>query len=109
VCLTLHLKAQKHIKGIATYYAEKFQGRRTATGEIFKQSKLTAASNNFKLGSLVEVTNVSNGKSVLVRINDRMHPRMARMGRVVDLTRAAFNTISSTKNMLLSVKVSEAF
>src|SRR6059058_1389676 len=79
----------KQLKGFATIYANRFIGLRTATGEIFKHSNLTAASNNFKINSWVKVTNLSNMKSVIVRINDRMHPRMARMGRVVDLTKAA--------------------
>ena len=79
----------KQLKGFATIYANRFIGLRTATGEIFKHSNLTAASNNFKINSWVKVTNLSNMKSVIVRINDRMHPRMAQMGRVIDLTRAA--------------------
>ncbi len=79
----------KQIKGFATIYANRFIGLRTATGEIFKHSNLTAASNNFKINSWVKVTNLRNMKSVIVRINDRMHPRMARMGRIVDLTKAA--------------------
>lgn len=85
--------AGKKLNGIATMYANKFQGRRTATGEIFKHSNLTAASNNFKINTWVRVTNLSNDKSVIVRINDRMHPRMTRMGRVVDLTKAAAKLI----------------
>ena len=79
----------KSLKGIATFYASRFNGLRTATGEIFKHSNLTAASNNFKINSWVRVTNLLNNKSVIVRINDRMHERMAKMGRVVDLTEAA--------------------
>ena len=79
----------KQLNGIASYYANRFQGLRTATGEIFKHSNLTAASNNFKLNSWVKVTNLVNNKFVVVRINDRMHPRMAKMGRVVDLTKKA--------------------
>jgi rare lipoprotein A len=79
----------KSLKGIASFYANRFNGLRTATGEIFKHSNLTAASNNFKINSWVRVTNLLNNKSVIVRINDRMHERMAKMGRVVDLTAAA--------------------
>jgi rare lipoprotein A len=79
----------KSLKGIASFYASRFNGLRTATGEIFKHSNLTAASNNFKINSWVRVTNLLNNKSVIVRINDRMHERMAKMGRVVDLTAAA--------------------
>ena len=79
----------KQMNGVASYYANRFQGLRTATGEIFKHSNMTAASNFFKLNSWVRVTNLINNKSVIVRINDRMHPRMAKMGRVVDLTKTA--------------------
>lgn len=89
----------KKINGIATYYAKRFEGLRTATGEVFKHSNLTAASNNFKLNSWVKVTNLLNNKSVIVRINDRMHPRMARLGRVVDLTNAAVRQIGGFDGM----------
>ena len=84
-----NVETGKTLKGKATIYANMFQGRRTATGEIFKHSNMTAASNFFKLNSWVRVTNLINNKSVIVRINDRMHPRMAKMGRVVDLTKTA--------------------
>lgn len=96
--------AGKQLKGIATIYANRFIGLRTATGEIFKHSNLTAASNNFKINSWVKVTNLSNMKSVIVRINDRMHPRMARMGRVVDLTKAAAKLLGNFDGVL-GVKV----
>ena len=96
----------KTLKGKATYYANMFQGRRTATGEIFLHSNLTAASNNFKLNTWVKVTNLSNMKTVIVRINDRMHPRMARMGRVVDLTKYAASLLGGFDGMT-NVKVEE--
>ena len=89
----------KHLKGKATIYANRFQGLRTATGEIFKHSNLTAASNNFKINTWVKVTNLSNMKTVIVRINDRMHPRMAKMGRVVDLTHAAAKLLGGFDGM----------
>lgn len=79
--------------GIASQYAKRFEGRKTATGEVFRHSKLTAASNFFKLGSMVRVTEKKTGKSVVVRINDRMAKSMARKGRVVDLTNRAANII----------------
>ena len=84
-----NVETGKTLKGKATIYANMFQGRRTATGEIFKHSNLTAASNFFKFNTWVKVTNLTNMKSVIVRINDRMHPRMAKMGRIVDLTKTA--------------------
>lgn len=94
------------LKGIATIYAKRFNGLRTATGEIFKHSNLTAASNNFKINTWVKVTNLLNDKSVIVRINDRMHPRMAKLGRIVDLTQAAAKLLGGFDGMV-RVKVEE--
>ncbi|QES90360.1 septal ring lytic transglycosylase RlpA family protein [Rhizosphaericola mali] len=63
----------KYIKqdGHASYYAGKFIGRKTANGETFSKHKKTAASKTLPFGTMVKVTNLSNGKSVKVRINDR--------------------------------------
>ncbi len=97
------------IQGVASFYAPHFNGLRTATGEIFKHSNLTAASNNFKINTLVRVTNLLNNKSVIVRINDRMHERMAKKGRVVDLTSAAAKVLGVGINGLLKVKVEPYF
>jgi len=83
-----------HITGIASFYGASFEGTLTATGEIFNNSKYTAACNLFKLNTLVRVTNMRNGRSVLVRINDRMHPNMLKLGRVVDLSRTAAQKIN---------------
>jgi rare lipoprotein A len=57
------------------------------------------------LGTWVRITNVKNGKSVVVRVNDRMHPSMARRGRVIDLSKIAFLEIGSVKSGLLRVKL----
>lgn len=97
-------KEGAQLKGKASIYANRFVGLRTATGEVFKHSNLTAASNNFKINSWVKVTNLTNMKSVIVRINDRMHPRMAKMGRVVDLTQAAAKLLGGFDG-LLNVRV----
>ncbi|ANY19853.1 RlpA-like protein precursor [Tsuneonella dongtanensis] len=72
--------------GVASYYADKFNGRRTASGEAFSNSALTAAHRSLPFGSKVRVTNPANGKSVVVRINDRgpFHG-----GRVIDLSKSA--------------------
>ena len=72
--------------GKATWYGEKFDGHKTASGERFNASALTAASRTLPFGTLVRVTNVKTRKSVTVRINDR-GPRQA--DRIIDLTRAA--------------------
>ncbi len=70
--------------GTASYYAKKFQGRRTANGEIFRQDSLTAAHKSLPLGTIVKVTNRNNGKWIIVRINDRMSPRSRHL---IDLSR----------------------
>jgi rare lipoprotein A len=58
-------------KGKISYYAEKFHGRRTASGQTFNKNALTAAHRTLPFGTRVEVTNLDNGKSVVVTINDR--------------------------------------
>ena len=81
--------SQDTITGRATYYHDMFEGRKTATGEVFRQSKLTAASNIFKMGSIVKVINVSNGKWVILRINDTSAKWTLKKGRVIDLSKKA--------------------
>ncbi len=58
--------------GYAVHYSDKYQGRKTANGEVFDQSNLTAAHNEFPYGTLVKVTNLENNRSIVVKINDRM-------------------------------------
>ena len=77
------------VTGKATFYSANLHGTNTTKGERYKNNKFTAASNIFMLNSIVRVTSMKNGKSVLVRINDRMHPSMLKKGRVIDLSGAA--------------------
>lgn len=91
--------------GIASFYSSNLDGTKTATGEIFRNSKFTAASNHLKLNTWVRVTNLKNDKTVIVRINDRMHPRMKKKGRVVDLSRIAAKQLDFMKSGLTKVKV----
>lgn len=77
-------------QGNASFYANKFVGRRTASGEIFRQHRRTAASKTIPFGTKVKVTNLENGRSVKVRINDR-GPFVN--GRIIDLTRKAARRI----------------
>ncbi len=91
--------------GIASFYSSNLDGTKTATGEIFRNSKYTAASNHLKLNTWVRVTNLENNKTVIVRINDRMHPRMKKKGRVVDLSRVAARQLDFMKSGLTKVKV----
>ena len=80
----------KPIIGVASFYGTKFNGRRTASGEKFNNSALTAANLSLPFGSLVKVTNLRNGKTVVVRINDR-GPHVK--GRIIDLSKAAAKKI----------------
>jgi len=79
----------------ASYYADKFNGRKTASGEKFSNSKLTAAHRKIAFGTKVKVTNKANGKSVIVEINDR-GPWVP--GRDIDLSKKAFMDIADNKN-----------
>lgn len=78
----------------ASYYHDKFNGRKTASGELFNNSKFTAAHKKLKFGTKVLVTNPINGKSVLVTINDR-GPFVK--GREIDLSKKAFMEITHNK------------
>ena len=71
---------------VASYYADKFHGRKTANGETFDMYALTAAHKSLPFNTMVKVTNLDNGKSVVVRINDR-GPFVA--GREIDVSKAA--------------------
>lgn len=93
------------VYGIASFYSQNLDSTLTATGEIYTHSKLTAASNNFKLNTWVRVTNLKNGRSVVVRINDRMHTRMAKKGRVIDLSRSAARLLGFMGGGLTRVQI----
>ncbi|MBN2170148.1 MAG: septal ring lytic transglycosylase RlpA family protein [Candidatus Krumholzibacteriota bacterium] len=69
--------------GIASYYAHKYHGRRTASGEIFDMHALTAAHRSLPFGTRVRVTNLANGRSLVLRINDR-GPFVR--GRIIDVS-----------------------
>jgi len=79
-------RARRAIIGRASWYGAFHHGRPTATGERFDMEALTAAHRTLRLGTRLRVTNLSNGKSVEVRVNDR-GPYIA--GRIIDLSRAA--------------------
>ena len=91
----------------ASYYANKFNGKKTASGEKFSNSKLTAAHRKLPFGSKIKVTNVSNGKSVVVTVNDR-GPFSG--GFDIDLSRKAYNKIVDKKSrghMYVSIEVAK--
>ncbi len=88
--------------GTASFYANKFEGRQTANGEIFSQKKLTGASNIIGLNEWVRVTNTRNNLSVVLRINDRMHKNNKRL---IDLSKSAAKKLKYTGHGLAHVKV----
>ena len=88
--------------GQASYYADKFHGRKTANGETYKKDLLTAACNSLPLGTWIKVTNLANGKNVIVKTNDRLHHRMRRL---VDLSKSAAAKLGYTHHGLARVKV----
>lgn len=100
-------KKQKPVVGTCSFYANSLEGSQTATGETFHHSGMTAASNFFKLNTWIRITNLSNGKSILVRINDRMSKGMAAIGRVADLTKTAAKELGIMAHGLGKVKVEE--
>jgi rare lipoprotein A len=79
------------VEGIASWYGPGFHGKRTSTGERYDQDGLTAAHCCWPFGTQLKVTLLSTGKSVVVRINDRMPSN--RKGRIIDLSRGAARRI----------------
>ena len=81
--------------GLASFYGKELAGNRTASGEIFDPEKLTAAHRTLRFGSNVRVTNLANGRSVIVRINDRgpFHK-----SRIIDISQAAARKIAMHSN-----------
>ncbi len=92
----------KVLYGTASFYSNKFNGRKTASGEIYSQAKMTCACNVLPLGTWLRVTNMRNGRSVVVKVNDRLHPKMR---RIVDLTRSAATQLGFVASGLTRVKV----
>ena len=90
-------------KGLASYYHDKFAGRRTSSGERFSQNKFTGAHRKFLFNTMVRVTNLKNDKSIIVRINDRGPYKYA--NRIIDLTLQAADAIGMTNKGIVPVKV----
>jgi len=89
-------------EGVASWYGPGFAGRRTASGEVFDPAKLTAAHRSLPFGTMLRVTNTQNGRSVVVRVNDR-GPFIA--GRVIDLSRGAAEAIGMIGAGIARVRV----
>ena len=94
--------AQKAEYGLASYYSDFFQGKPTASGELYDNTKLTGAHKTLPFGTLVKITRTDNNKSVQIRINDR-GPFIS--GRVIEMSREAANRIGLISDGSASVKV----
>jgi len=94
-------EASQQKTGLASFYHDKFEGRKTATGEIFDNEGFTAASNHFKLGTYVKVTNQANGKVVYVKVNDRM----GNQSRMIDLAEVAAASLKFRGKGITKVKI----
>ncbi|WP_204101388.1 septal ring lytic transglycosylase RlpA family protein [Occallatibacter savannae] len=92
----------KLLKGIASWYGDQFDGKKTASGEEFSQDEMTACHPTLPFGSEVRVVNLRNHKSVVVRITDRAE---LVKGRVIDLSHAAAEKLSMTKAGVARVSI----
>lgn len=100
ICLSQDLGDESY--GIASFYSRKFYDRKTANNEKLIKSEFTAAHKTYPFNTLVEVTNLANKKSIIVRINDR---GPYKRGRIIDLTDAGANTLKLKKIGLVRVKI----
>lgn len=89
-------------KGTASYYSDKFQGRKTASGERYDRNALTAAHRTLPFNTMVEVENLDNGKCVIVRINDRGPHKK---NRIIDLSYEAAKRIDLVEKGMCMVSV----
>lgn len=98
-------KAEKKkavLKGVASYYHNKFNGRKTASGEIFSNDSLTAAHKTLPLGTWVKVRNLKNDSVVILKVNDRL-PKTSK--RTIDLSRAAAKQLNFIREGLTKVEI----
>jgi rare lipoprotein A (peptidoglycan hydrolase) len=96
------VKTQFISSGVASYYGPGFHGRRTANGETFNMHAMTAAHRTLPFGTKLRVTNLNNGQSTIVRVNDR-GPYVG--GRIIDLSVAAAKSIGSTHSGVAHVNI----
>jgi rare lipoprotein A len=88
--------------GEASYYADRFEGRATASGELFRQDEMTAAHRTYPFGTVVRVTNLAGGRHVILRINDR---GPAKASRLLDVTRRAAGELGMLQTGVARVRL----
>ncbi|RYY90649.1 MAG: septal ring lytic transglycosylase RlpA family protein [Chitinophagaceae bacterium] len=89
-------------EGKASFYADKFEGRKTASGAVFHQKKMTVAHRTLPFGTKLKVTNIANGKTVKVVVTDR-GPFVA--GRLIDLSKGAAKKIGMVQAGVATVRI----
>ena len=94
--------SQASREGIASYYGHQFDGRPTASGERYDPRRLTAAHRSLPFGTLLRVTNLENGRSVVVRVNDR---GPARADRILDVSYRAARNLGFSNTGLARVEI----
>lgn len=102
VSMSGNAAAQTGEEGVANFYSDKFEGKKTASGDVYDKNGLTAAHKKLPYGTKVKVTNVDNGKSVVVTVNDRM---AATNAAVIDVTRRAAEELGFVKAGKAKVKL----
>ena len=92
--------------GLASYYGPGFHGEETASGEIFDQRRMTAAHRTLPLGSVVRVTNLENGRAVVLRVTDRgPYGKNYRKGTIIDVSKGAARRLDFLEDGLVRVRV----
>lgn len=86
-----------------SYYHDRFQGRKTASGEIFDQKLFTCASNVYPIGTILKLTNKNEDKTIFVRVNDKRQL----YGRTLDLSKSAFKALANLEHGVITVTIEE--
>ncbi len=97
-----HFRVGQQFVGMCSYYATQFHGRKTANGEIYNMQALTAAHRTLPFNTIIEVENLSNGKKVRVRVNDR---GPFKKGRILDVSLKAAKELGLLKTGTAKVKI----
>lgn len=104
ICFLWNRVDAQQEEGIASFYHDRFHGRRTASGEVYDRNGLVAAHRSLPFGTYVRVTNLANGKRVVVRINDR---GPFRRGWIIDLSREAAGQLDFIGRGITRVRIEE--
>lgn len=103
IITTLLLTSASVFADTVSWYGKPFHGRKTANGETYNMYGHTTASNSHKMGTMLKVTNISNGKSVVVKVNDTGGFR--KYGRTLDLSYGAFSRIANPSQGTVKVRI----